>query len=1189
MKWNTLSQLLAGLTCFICAAIANAGGSLSFQNYSHGCLDQQAISNTTTTIYHGSSVEPALAVNPINANNIVAAWMQDRCSNGAALEIGFAYSADGGQLWRNTVIPFQICMGGISQRVGDPWLSYSADGSKLYFMACVVNATPIAGTTTQSGIVVTTSLNNGATWNAPYYLNKSSWYFREPTGLFPNLDKNAITADPNNTLNTIGVYAEFNPSSGYHSTAQSNITRNGGNTWTASTLVYDPFPDLNNTGLSNGIENDSSVNNNQVVILPKTNPSYPLSCTGDWLNFACRIYAKPGATDQQFMDDGFPRQYTSVDYVAVRSQDQGRTWNPTATIVVPAFNPYEVYTGGYTYDGAGNITGGVGGLMRNDQTIPSYNANPQNGFLYVTYQSGAFQASKLQQIGLTTSRDGGKTWSTPVQVSRTPAASPNPQAFQTCVAVTKSGRVGVLYFDFRNDNKLDPNQTLMDAWLAIYQEVADPHGGSTHAGLDFVKEIRLSQTSYVAQNGPNTTAGYMTDSDYQFLVAQGENFYALYTKAADGPFTPAVPFYVDPARKAILMMDNNYRTKPYFSLVKNVPGDAQLVFTNGNIIVAPDILSVTPPAGPLDGGTLITIAGRNFTGANVVVGGTNASNVVATSTQITAITPKRTAGVKDVVVNTVNGTTTATGAFTYVAAPTIASVNPYTGPIAGGTSITINGTYFTGTLSVMIGGASANSFVVNSDTRITAITPARTAGAKNISLDTVGGQATAMNAFTYGSAPTISTVAPSSGPIAGNTAITIKGTNFVTGATTVKVGGVAATRVVVVSPNVITANTPSGTMGARDVAVTANGATATATGAFTYLTAPTITSASPNLGPTLGRQSIVINGTSLTGTTRVTIGGAAVLDMRVLSSTSIQVTTPAGTAGAATIVVTTPLGTATKTNAFTFIAPPKITSLTPATGSTRGGTTITIGGTNFTTATRVTIDGINAASFSVASATRINAVTPAGSAGAKNVWVYTAGGIATAKNAFTYTSSFTGGVAGGANKNDGDKSSGRQSTSVLTSTIGAGKVTSALGANNSTVNEKMIVPPMGVELYLQTLSQCADAQVDCNSEAATTTQAAPTVGDGSNAVHTDSVVTASDDAIASPPSAVIAIDLDHNGVADICQLRAGDFDLNGMIDERDMSVLLNMMNTEPVLGIGDMDGNGVIDSADIGALMLQMN
>lgn len=41
-------------------------------------------------------------------------------------------------------------------------------------------------------------------------LDKSSWYFREPTGLFTNLDKTAITADPNNALNAIGVFAAFN-------------------------------------------------------------------------------------------------------------------------------------------------------------------------------------------------------------------------------------------------------------------------------------------------------------------------------------------------------------------------------------------------------------------------------------------------------------------------------------------------------------------------------------------------------------------------------------------------------------------------------------------------------------------------------------------------------------------------------------------------------------------------------------------------------------------------------------------------------------------------------------------------------------------------------------------------------------------------------------------------------------------
>ena len=208
-------------------------------------------------------------------------------------------------------------------------------------------------------------------------------------------------------------------------------------------------------------------------------------------------------------------------------------------IVVPSFVNNLLFTGGYTYNGNGDITGGLGTLMRNDQTIPSYNVNPKNGFLYVVYQTSAFRSDQLQQIGLVTSRDGGHTWSEPVQINRTPANAANPQAFAPFVAVTKKGRVGVLYFDFRSDDLSDFNQTKMDAWLAIYQEVKDPHGGSTHIGLNFVEEIRLSEKSYIAQNGPTTTQGVMTEGDYQFLRAQDNNFYAIYMKSFDGPFHTA--------------------------------------------------------------------------------------------------------------------------------------------------------------------------------------------------------------------------------------------------------------------------------------------------------------------------------------------------------------------------------------------------------------------------------------------------------------------------------------------------------------------------------------------------------------------------------------------------------------------------------------------------------------------------
>jgi formylglycine-generating enzyme required for sulfatase activity len=82
-------------------------------------------------------------------------------------------------------------------------------------------------------------------------------------------------------------------------------------------------------------------------------------------------------------------------------------------------------------------------------------------------------------------------------------------------------------------------------------------------------------------------------------------------------------------------------------------------------------------------------------------------------------------------------------------------------------------------------------------------------------------------------APTVSSVSPTSGSTLGGTAITITGTNL-TGASSVTVGGVAATSVVVVSPTSITAVTPAGAAGAKNVAVTTAGGTATVAGGFTY-------------------------------------------------------------------------------------------------------------------------------------------------------------------------------------------------------------------------------------------------------------------------------------------------------------------------------------------------------------------
>ena len=54
----------------------------------------------------------------------------------------------------------------------------------------------------------------------------------------------------------------------------------------------------------------------------------------------------------------------------------------------------------------------------------SYNANRKNGFLYTVYQTPQFRSDFLPQIGITTSRDGGYTWSERVRINQTPQNAP---------------------------------------------------------------------------------------------------------------------------------------------------------------------------------------------------------------------------------------------------------------------------------------------------------------------------------------------------------------------------------------------------------------------------------------------------------------------------------------------------------------------------------------------------------------------------------------------------------------------------------------------------------------------------------------------------------------------------------------------------------------------------------------------
>lgn len=162
---------------------------------------------------------------------------------------------------------------------------------------------------------------------------------------------------------------------------------------------------------------------------------------------------------------------------------------------------------------------------------------------------------------------------------------------------------------------------------------------------------------------------------------------------------------------------------------------------------------------------------------------------------------------------------------------------------------------------------------------------------------------------------------------------------------------------------------------------------------------PAVTGLSVTAGPLAGGGTTVISGTNLTGATGVSFGGASA---SILSGTddTIAVTVPSvGSAGARNVTVTTGSGTSTQNVPYTYVGAPSVTSLSPASGTTAGGTTVEVTGTNLSGAT-VTVDG-NAVATTANTSTRLAFTSPASAAGPAVVAVTTTGGTVTA-GTFTY-------------------------------------------------------------------------------------------------------------------------------------------------------------------------------------------
>jgi hypothetical protein len=417
----------------------------------------------------------------------------------------------------------------------------------------------------------------------------------------------------------------------------------------------------------------------------------------------------------------------------------------------------------------------------------------------------------------------------------------------------------------------------------------------------------------------------------------------------------------------------------------------------------PTVTALNPTAGPLAGGTLVSISGTNFTGATAVDFGANAGSIVTISSSlITADSPAGT-GTVNVTVTTPSGTSAISLAdqFTYAAVPAVTAISPTSGPSTGGTTVTIIGSNLTGATAVDFGTTPATIVTVTSSL-VTVDSPAGAVGTVDVTVTTPGGTSATSTAdqFTYLTAPVVSAVSPTFGPPLGGTSVTIVGSGF-TDATAVDFG-TTSVPFTVVNPTTITTTSPAGN-GTVNVTVTTSGGTSATSAADQFTYEPSVTGLSPASGSPSGGTVVTITGVGFTGASVVNFGTTALTNFVVESDTTITIDSPPGT-GTVDVTVTTPAGTSATSTAdqFTYSAAPTVSSISPISGPATGGTEVFITGTNLGDVTGVSFGSVAVPSgeFLSVSATQVVAIAPAATAiGPVNVTVTTAGGTSPTSSA----------------------------------------------------------------------------------------------------------------------------------------------------------------------------------------------
>jgi len=396
--------------------------------------------------------ENPMAVNPKKTTEIMSGANDYNCP----LIQGSYNSNDGGTTWTRSCMT--LAAGG-SGGDGDPIVAYDLKGNAYRGGIDVASG--------GSEIGVSVSKNNGKTWGTAVVA--------DPVYFSGGLDdKPWMEIDTNRGKGSNAIYisaTEFNSSN--DSQISMSYSTDGGKKWkTDAVSALATYPNVNQFS-------DVAIDNKGTVYV-------------SWMN--CTANGSTG-------DCGG----TAATEMISKSKDGGKTWSTPVTIQTVQLAP----------DSSGCFYGclpNTGERVANIPTIAFDNSKKGKvGNLYVvdyTY-TGAYM-----QVQVTTSKDGGATWGTPVPVA--PNTDTNDQAMPW-LNVASDGTVGVSWLDRRND----PNNVNYESFGAY----------SSDGGKTFPNNYDLS----AAPSNPfNDGFGGGFFGDYSGNGWAGEALYVTYPDTTNG-------------------------------------------------------------------------------------------------------------------------------------------------------------------------------------------------------------------------------------------------------------------------------------------------------------------------------------------------------------------------------------------------------------------------------------------------------------------------------------------------------------------------------------------------------------------------------------------------------------------------------------------------------------------------------